>query len=98
MKVRLKKVKTGNIVVMTGGTTGKPKSASRKPSFFNFLSPFMALLSQVHLDRYHSVYIATPIYHGFGVASLFMSVILGGEMYFTRRFDARRSCSPDCQE
>ena len=93
MKVRLKKVKTGNVVVLTGGTTGKPKAASRKPSFFSFLSPFMALLSQVHLDRYHSVYIATPIYHGFGLASLFMSVILGAEMYFTRRFDAMRSCS-----
>jgi fatty-acyl-CoA synthase len=92
-KVRLKKAKAGNIVVMTGGTTGQPKAASRKPSILNFLPPFVALLTQVHLDRHRSVYIATPIYHGFGVAALFMGVMLGAEMYFTRRFDAARSCS-----
>jgi acyl-CoA synthetase (AMP-forming)/AMP-acid ligase II len=92
-KVRLARVKSGNIVVMTGGTTGQPKSASRKPSVFNFLPPFVALLCQVHLDRYRSVYIATPIYHGFGVASLFMGVILGAEMYVIRRFEVARACS-----
>jgi acyl-CoA synthetase (AMP-forming)/AMP-acid ligase II len=92
-KVWLKKVRTGNIVVMTGGTTGQPKAASRKPSFFDFLPPFVALLTQIHLDNYRSVYIATPIYHGFGIASLFVSVILGKEMYFTKRFEAARSCA-----
>jgi fatty-acyl-CoA synthase len=89
---RLKKVKTGNIVVMTGGTTGQPKSAIRKPSLFNFLPPFFALLTQVHLERYKSVYIATPIYHGFGVASLFIGVTLGSTMYFTSRFKAESAC------
>jgi acyl-CoA synthetase (AMP-forming)/AMP-acid ligase II len=92
-KTRLKKVRAGHIVVMTGGTTGQPKAASRKTSFFAFLPPFIALLTQVQLDRYHSVYVATPIYHGFGLATLFVGVILGAEMYFTRRFDAARSCA-----
>lgn len=92
-KVRLRKVKAGNIVVMTGGTTGQPKSASRKPSIFNFLPPFIALLTQVHLDKYSSVYVATPMYHGFGVAALFIGIMLGGTMYFTRRFDSGRACS-----
>ena len=91
--VRLNKVKTGNIVVMTGGTTGRPKAASRKPSPFAFLPPFLALLCQVHLDRYPSVYIATPIYHGYGLASLLIGVILATEMHFTTRFDAEQSCS-----
>jgi fatty-acyl-CoA synthase len=89
--VRLPKVKTGNLVVMTGGTTGPPKAASRKPSILNFLPPFLALLSQVHLDRYRSVYIATPIYHGFGVAALLMGVILGLELHVTARFDAQQA-------
>jgi fatty-acyl-CoA synthase len=89
---RLKKVKTGNIVVMTGGTTGQPKSAIRKPSIFNFLPPFFALLTQVQLDKYKSVYIATPIYHGFGVASLFIGVALGSTMYFASRFKAESAC------
>ncbi len=89
--VKLPKFKTGNIVVMTGGTTGQPKPASRKPSFFNFLPPFFALLERVYLGRYRSVYIATPIYHGFGLASLLMGVILGAKMYLTQRFDAKCS-------
>jgi acyl-CoA synthetase (AMP-forming)/AMP-acid ligase II len=93
VRVRLKKVKTGNIIVMTGGTTGQPKAASRKPSILDFFPPFVALLCQVHLDKYQSVYIATPIYHGFGLASLFIGIILGAEMYVTRRFDAAQSCS-----
>ena len=92
-KVTLKRVKTGNIVVMTGGTTGQPKAASRKPSVLNFLPPFVALLTRVHLDKHRSVYIATPISHGFGLAALFIGVALGARMYFTKRFEAGRACS-----
>lgn len=86
---RLARVKAGNIVVMTGGTTGQPKAASRKPSVLDFLPPFVALLTQIHLDQYRTVYVATPIYHGFGIAALFMGVMLGAEMYFLQRFEAR---------
>jgi acyl-CoA synthetase (AMP-forming)/AMP-acid ligase II len=91
--VRLTRGKSGNIVVMTGGTTGRPKAASRKPSVFAFVPPFLALLSQVHLDEYRSVYIATPMYHGFGLASLLIGVILATEMHFAGRFDAEQACS-----
>lgn len=89
---RLRRAKAGNIVVMTGGTTGQPKAASRKPSVLDFLPPFVALLTQIHLDNYRTVYIATPIYHGFGVSALFMGVLLGAEMYFLRRFEAGSAC------
>ncbi|MBM0745270.1 AMP-binding protein (plasmid) [Phormidium sp. CLA17] len=89
----LKTVKTGNIVVMTGGTTGQPKPASRKPSVLNFLPPFIALLKQVNLDDYRSLYIATPIYHGFGLAALLIGMVLGGELYVTRRFEAAQACA-----
>jgi len=91
-KRRLKRTKAGNIVVMTGGTTGQPKTASRKPTIVDFLPPFAALLTQIHLDNYRTVCIATPIYHGFGVAALFMGVMLGAQMHFVRRFDAGRVC------
>lgn len=93
-----RKVKTGKVVVMTGGTTGQPKPASRKPSLFDFLPPFIALLAQVHLDRYRTVYIATPIYHGFGLAALLIGVTLGAQQYFTRKFDAGRACDLIAQE
>jgi acyl-CoA synthetase (AMP-forming)/AMP-acid ligase II len=91
--VRLKKVRAGDVVVMTGGTTGQPKAAARRPSVFNFLPPFAALLIRVHLDRHDPAYLATPIYHGFGLASLLVGVILGKEMHFTERFDAEQACA-----
>jgi acyl-CoA synthetase (AMP-forming)/AMP-acid ligase II len=91
-KVRLKRARSGNIVVLTGGTTGQPKAASRKPSILHFVPPFLALLRQVHLDRYRSVHIATPLYHGFGLAALVLGVVLGAQMYFRKRFDAVGSC------
>ncbi|MFN8456845.1 MAG: AMP-binding protein [Anaerolineae bacterium] len=92
-QVPLKKVEAGNIVVLTGGTTGQAKSASRKPSLFNYLPPFLALLNQAQLDQYQSLYIATPICHGHGLAFLLIGVLLGVEMYFTERFEASRACA-----
>jgi acyl-CoA synthetase (AMP-forming)/AMP-acid ligase II len=92
-KARLKKVRSGNVVVMTGGTTGQPKAASRKPSLLDFLPAFVALLTRINLGDYRTVYIANPIYHSFGLGSLLMGVPLGAEMYFTKRFDAAHACA-----
>ncbi len=89
---RLGRVPGGSITVMSGGTTGSPKTASRKPSLATFLPPFCALLVQVQLAKYRTVYIATPIYHGFGLASLFIGVVLGVTMYVSRRFDVVHAC------
>ena len=88
---RLPKVTGGAIVVMTGGTTGQPKSVSRKPSLVNYLPPFLALLTQVHLDRYQSLYVATPIGHGYGLAMLLIGLLRGADLYFTERFEAAQA-------
>jgi len=85
--VALPKDAQGNLVVLSGGTTGKFKSAARKPSVSNFLNPFFALLKQLHLGQYKSVYIATPVFHGFGLASMIMSMVLGSKMLLLERFD-----------
>jgi fatty-acyl-CoA synthase len=89
---RLKPRVNGKLVVMTGGTTGLPKTASRRPTLMNFLPPFIALVDRINLDLYRSVYVATPIYHGFGLATLFIGVVLGSTMYFRRKFDAVAAC------
>jgi fatty-acyl-CoA synthase len=91
--VRLGRPRSGNIVVLTGGTSGQPKAASRKPGIVNFLAPFFALLTRANLGHYRSVYIATPIYHGFGIAAVIMALVLGGTMYLRRRFDAASGCA-----
>jgi acyl-CoA synthetase (AMP-forming)/AMP-acid ligase II len=89
---RLKKVRGGNIVVLSGGTTGQPKTASRKPSIFDYLLPFSALLTRLDLDECLSFYLAPPIYHSFGLSALALAVMLGAEMHLTTRFDAARAC------
>ncbi len=92
-RAKIKRAFSGEIIVLTGGTTGTPKTARRKPSVFNFLNPFFALLTQLHLDKYQSVYIATPAYHGFGIAAIIIGIILGEKMFLLPRFDAAKACS-----
>ncbi|WP_239351594.1 class I adenylate-forming enzyme family protein [Snodgrassella communis] len=80
------------ITVLTSGTTGRFKLARRSGQAQNFVSPFFQLLVKLNLSHYRKIYIATPIYHGFGMATLCMSVLLGATMFLTRRFEAPKAC------
>lgn len=90
-RTKIKRLKGGNIVVLTSGSTGTPKTASRKPQIGSFLSPLRALLEQVGLAHFSSVFIAPPIYHGYGFASLVVTMLLGKKMLLSRRFDAPKA-------
>ncbi len=83
----------GTIVTLTGGTTGDHKQVVRKPSLSNYFNPVYELLTKCSLHARRSVYIATPLYHGFGVAALLLSVFLGTEILITEHFDARKACN-----
>lgn len=91
-KTKLQRTKPGNIIVLTGGTTGKFKSAKRKPSISNFLNPLFALLLKLDLDKFKSVFVATPIYHGYGLASLIVAILLGKEIFILKKFDSKKAC------
>ncbi len=92
LRTKIKRVFSGEIIVLTGGTTGVPKTARRKSSAFKFLNPFFALLTKLDLDKYQTVYIATPAYHGFGISAIIIAIILGMKIFFLPRFDAEKSC------
>lgn len=77
---------SGKINVLTGGTSGRIKFADREPSPFAMLIPFLALLNEVELAKYQSVYIATPFYHGYGLAALLISVLLSGRIFISDTF------------
>lgn len=87
------KRKAGNVVVFTGGTTGGFKSAGRKQSITDFLNPLVALLEEMQLHEFKTVYVPTPIYHGYGLAALTVAVLLGKEVHFTNGFQAAEACS-----
>jgi fatty-acyl-CoA synthase len=83
----------GRIAVLTAGTTGQAKLAQRRPSLLAFLPPFLALLEGAQLDACRSVFVATPLHHGFGLATVIMAVAMGAEIHLAGRFDAARACA-----
>jgi len=83
---------TGKLVLFTGGTTGHSKVAAHKPSLFNYLDPFYDFLTRLKILNYETAYIATPIYHGYGVAVLLLFSALGKKVIVRRRFNAEIAC------
>jgi len=83
----------GKLVILTGGTTGQSKAAEHKPFIFNYLNPFVALITRLKLQKYRTVYIATPIYHGYGVAQCLLFTAMGAKIVIRQRFDAAQACA-----
>lgn len=82
----------GKLVLFTGGTTGLSKVAAHKPSLFNYLDPFYEFLIRLKILDYETAYIATPIYHGYGVAVLLLFNALGKKVIVCRGFNAETAC------
>ena len=89
---KIKRTRSGKITVLTGGTTGEFKTAARKASIVNFLDPFTDLVTKLKLEEIKSVYIATPVYHGFGLAAVFMGLMLGCRLYLLPKFEKQKAC------
>ncbi|WP_246944760.1 AMP-binding protein [Bacillus pinisoli] len=81
------------IVLQTSGTTGISKDAAHKPSLFNYLHPFIAFIKRLRILKYHSAYIATPIYHGYGLAVLLLFIPLGKTVVVSCGFNAKKACN-----
>jgi acyl-CoA synthetase (AMP-forming)/AMP-acid ligase II len=83
----------GKLLMLTGGTTGNFKVAAHKPSLFRFLNPFLTFITKLKLLEYNTVYIATPIYHGYGAAVLFVFIALGKKIVIHKGFDTKKACA-----
>lgn len=89
---KLVRSSTGKVVMLTGGTTGASKAAAHKPSLYNYLNPFIALITRLKLMKYGTAYIATPIYHGYGIGVLLLFIALGKKVVIHKGFDAHKAC------
>ncbi len=78
----------GELSVFSGGSSGKYKEAPRQMSVFQFLPPFFALLQDLRIDEYQSVFLPLPVYHGFGLSTLIISLLMGKKICLVRHFDA----------
>ncbi|MEN3749266.1 AMP-binding protein [Sphingomonas sp. HF-S3] len=79
---------SGEIVVLTGGTTGLPKPAGRAVAPGSVLRLFLHLVAALQLERRRAVFVAVPLFHGFGLASLIVALALGRTVHLRPRFEA----------
>lgn len=91
-KGRFRPSSSGKLVLMTAGTTGKPKQAAHRPSLTGYLSPFVDFVTRLKVMEVQSAYIATPVYHGYGLAVTILCLALGKTVAMQRGFDAARAC------
>jgi acyl-CoA synthetase (AMP-forming)/AMP-acid ligase II len=88
----------GRAVILTSGTTGSPKGASRGNP--QSLDPVVSLLSTIPLRTRQVTHIAAPLFHSWGFAHFSLGLILGSTFVLRRKFEpegtlqavARRRC------
>jgi fatty-acyl-CoA synthase len=78
--------RTGRLTILTSGTTGKPKGASRGQP--RSADPAVAILSRIPLRARETTLIASPLFHSWGLAHLGLGVLLSSTLVLQRRFDA----------
>jgi acyl-CoA synthetase (AMP-forming)/AMP-acid ligase II len=75
----------GRVVILTSGTTGTPKGASRKQP--ESLDPAAALFSKIPLKARETTMIAAPMFHTWGFANFTLGLPLASTLVLRRRFD-----------
>ncbi|HVD57658.1 MAG TPA: AMP-binding protein [Thermoleophilaceae bacterium] len=75
----------GRAVILTSGTTGSPKGASRENP--QSLDPVVSLLSRIPLRTRQVTHIAAPLFHSWGFAHFSLGLILGSTYVLRRKFD-----------
>lgn len=75
------------IIILTSGTTGVPKGASRDLPLRSLLGSIITLIDVLGLRRTGPVFVAPPLFHGFGLAFASIAQALGAPVVLRRRFD-----------
>jgi fatty-acyl-CoA synthase len=75
----------GRVVILTSGTTGSPKGASRRQP--RSLDPAAALFSRLPLRARETTLIAAPLFHSWGYAHFTLGLALSSTLVLQRRFD-----------
>ncbi len=78
----------GGLVLLTSGTTGTPKGASRQVS-----SPFAAaqFLDRVPLGVNERTFFGAPLFHGTGLSQFLITLALGSTTVTRRKYDPRKT-------
>ncbi|MEU4608565.1 AMP-binding protein [Kribbella sp. NPDC023972] len=79
----------GHITILTSGTTGTPKAASRAPTALGLAGLTASALNRFGLRSGEPMVICPPLFHGLGLLSSILALFLGSPIVLTRRYDAR---------
>jgi acyl-CoA synthetase (AMP-forming)/AMP-acid ligase II len=81
----------GRVVILTSGTTGKPKGANRSQP--RSLAPAAGFLSKIPLRAEERWMVAAPMFHSWGFAHFTLGMALGATLVLNRRFDPEQTLS-----
>ena len=79
----------GRTVILTSGTTGTPKGATRQSP--TSVEPAAALLSKIPLHEGEVTMIAAPLFHAWGFAHFVLAILFGSTLVLRRRFDPEQT-------
>jgi acyl-CoA synthetase (AMP-forming)/AMP-acid ligase II len=85
----------GRVVILTSGTTGSPKGASRKQP--ESLDPAAILFSKIPLRTRETVHIAAPLFHSWGFLHFTLGLGLSSTVVLRRKFDPEQCLSTVAQ-
>ena len=72
------------VTILTSGTTGTPKGASRPTP--KSLGPIGGLLGRVPFHSGQTMVVAAPVFHSLGFATMMLGIALGDTVVLRRRF------------
>ena len=79
--------RAGQLIVLTSGSTGVSKGIVRRPTLTEVLPVTAGLLRDLPVALHQPAVLAIPFYHGYGIATLAMSLALGCSLSTGRRYD-----------
>src|SRR4051794_36145180 len=79
----------GKTVILTSGTTGTPKGASRQSP--TSLDPAAALLSKIPIKAGEVTMVAAPLFHAWGFAHFVVGMGMGSTLVLRRKFDPEQT-------
>jgi acyl-CoA synthetase (AMP-forming)/AMP-acid ligase II len=85
----------GKAIILTSGTTGTPKGASRSQP--KSLDPAAALLNRIPLKARENTMIAAPLFHAWGYAHFTLGMALNSTLVLKRKFDPEATLSLTAQ-
>ncbi|HEX5618288.1 MAG TPA: AMP-binding protein, partial [Solirubrobacteraceae bacterium] len=85
----------GKAIILTSGTTGTPKGASRSQP--KSLDPAAALLAMIPLKARQKTMIAAPMFHSWGFVHFTLGMSLSSTLVLNRKFDPEATLSLTAQ-